>query len=384
MTVLYILDYGTVGGATRSFVEMVTQLKKLGVRPIVVTSKRNELNIQLENLGIKTVAAGHYTILEPLLKNKMKWPLVLLRNILRYHLREYRALAKLNIEIDFTKIDLIHTNSARNSLGCRLNKKYHIPHIMHIREFADADFNCVPLSPYIKLYNKYTTEFISISENVRQHWIKKGIRGEKIKTIYNGICNEDILISCNEDKFNDVIRIVIVGGVCEAKGQHLAVEAIGKVPLEIQKHISLDIIGWTDAEYIKKINILSEKYKIKDKINILGSRNDVHEILNNYQIGLMCSRAEGFGRTTAEYMHARLGVIASNTGANPELIQNGITGLLYDSGDSSKLAECIAFFYYNRNELVKMSINAQKKALANFTDKLNANKIFNLYNSIQK
>ena len=65
MTVLYVLDYGTVGGATRSFVEMVTQMKSLGVHPIVITSKRNDLNVELENKGIKTIAIGHYTLFEP-------------------------------------------------------------------------------------------------------------------------------------------------------------------------------------------------------------------------------------------------------------------------------------------------------------------------------
>ena len=70
------------------------------------------------------------------------------------------------------------------------------------------------------------------------------------------------------------------------------------------------------------------RHGIAGQINFLGPRTDVHSMLGNYQIGLMCSKSEGFGLVTAEYMHAKLGVIASNTGASPELIDNEITGLV--------------------------------------------------------
>ena len=90
------------------------------------------------------------------------------------------------------------------------------------------------------------------------------------------------------------------------------------------------------------------------QINFLGSINDVHERLGNYQIGLMCSRAEGFGRVTAEYMHAQLGVIASDSGANPELIQDGVNGLLFKSGDAKSLSECILRLYNNREFLIEL------------------------------
>jgi glycosyltransferase involved in cell wall biosynthesis len=43
-------------------------------------------------------------------------------------------------------------------------------------------------------------------------------------------------------------------------------------------------------------------------------------------IGLMCSRDEAFGRVTIEFMLHKMPVIASNSGANPELVINRING----------------------------------------------------------
>jgi glycosyltransferase involved in cell wall biosynthesis len=104
--------------------------------------------------------------------------------------------------------------------------------------------------------------------------------------------------------------------------------------------------------------------------------------MNNYQIGLMCSRSEGFGLVTAEYMHGQLGVIASDSGANPELINDGRTGLLFKSGDAHDLARCIEKFYSERQLLIQLSKNAREDARERFSSENNANKIFNIYKDI--
>lgn len=385
MTVLYVLDYGTVGGATRSFVEMVTQMKSLGVHPIVITSKRNDLNVELENKGIKTIAIGHYTLFEPFFFWKGKgWIYRLCKTFVRYHIAEWHALKKIKRELDFNQIDIIHTNSARNSIGCYLSKAYNIPHIMHIREFADKDFNCIKLAPFRSLYNKGTFTFICISKAVKQHWIKKGLDSKKMRVVYNGINYQDISISTDEKKTAQSLKLIIVGGVIPAKGQHLAVEAICSLPSDIRPYIYLDIIGWGEVKYIDQLKQTITKHNMSNNIRLLGPRTDVHSILGNYQVGLMCSRSEGFGRTTAEYMHAQLGVIASDSGANPELITNGQEGLLFESGNSDSLAKSIITMYNNRDLLVRCSNAALVKARNNYTAKNNANNIYDIYTNILK
>ena len=63
------------------------------------------------------------------------------------------------------------------------------------------------------------------------------------------------------------------------------------------------------------------------------------QILQRSDVGLMLSTNEAFGRVTVEYMMQNLAVIASDTGANPEIITNGETGLLYELGDVESLAD---------------------------------------------
>lgn len=383
MTVLYIIDPGTVGGATHSFLEVISQMKKLGVTPIVCTGVQNHLNDALDNAGIQNICIGHETVLKPLDRSGIKWPVRYLANFLKYKKSLRRALKIVDNQIDFTRIDLIHTNSARNDIGCYLKKKYRVPHLMHIREFADKDFGCVSFDcRYIDIYNKYVDRFVTISEAVKNHWIQKGIDEKRMITIYNGIHCDDIIPSEDAEKNLSNLKMVIVGGVGTPKGQLDIVKAMALLPVEIRKHIFLDIIGWYDRRYVEEIQKTIACNNLAGHITILGPRNDVHDLLHQYQIGLNCSVCEGFGRSTAEYMHARLGVIASDTGANTELIEHNYSGLIYKCGEIEQLAESITYFYLNRDLLKKFSHNAYNKARREYTDNLNASSIYKLYTSM--
>lgn len=381
MTVLYILDYRTVGGATHSFLEMVVAMKKLGVQPIVCLGRKTDITTILKKENIPYFCAGHRTVLEPLSCDDMLFPIRYLKRYFYFWIKELIAFRKIG-NINWAEIDVIHTNSARNDIGCFINKKYGIPHVMHIREFADSDFNCIAFRKnYIHVFNEYTTKFLSISEAVKRHWVGKGIVDEKVRVIYNGIHYEDISVSDDDVKRNS-FRMIIAGGVYPTKGQHLAVQAIGYLPNNIRSEVSLDVVGWYDEKYVLEMKNYAITRGYESQINFLGSVNDVHERLGNYQIGLMCSRAEGFGRVTAEYMHAQLGVIASDSGANPELIQDGENGLLFKSGDAKTLADCIMKLYNDRDLLIRLSHAAKEKAEATYTQKKNAEAIFRVYKEI--
>ena len=384
MRVVYIVDYGTVGGATHSFLEMVVALRQYGVEPIVLTGKKTPLNHILDEKAIENYVLGHRSVLEPMIHEGYRWPLRYIKKCVLYHGCELMAKFRiLRMHSLLRRVDLIHTNSARNDIGCYINKLYGIPHIMHIREFADLDFDCMSFdNKYISKYNCYTNRFVAISDAVRTHWIKKGIDSNKAETIYNGIDNSDIIISKDESKLNEKLEIVMVGGVVFQKGQHIAVEALGLIPDEIRKNLHLDIIGWSVKKYMLGLKEKILKLCLSNIVGFLGSREDVHQILGRYQIGLMCSQSEGFGRVTAEYMHAQLGVIASDSGANRELITDGESGIIFDNMNPQSLADAICKYYHDRSLLLRYSANARQKASENYTVEKNALNIFNLYKSL--
>lgn len=385
ISVLYISDAIPVGGASKSLIDVVSSMVQKGVTCYVCVSNNDEYANTLRNIGANVIVSGHMAAME--VPPKEKWKRIPVYLIRQFQYKQALKNAIKNIEqaIDVNKIDLIHTNSARNDLGCIIAGKYNIPHIVHLREFGDSDFGCWEYRKnYAQYLNRHTDYFIAISNAVKTAWCNKGIDSNRIKIIYNGVDNELIKEKNYSSDFSNLLKLVIVGGVCEAKGQLQAVEAIGMLEPDIRKNVSLDIIGWGDSKYLNEIKTMINNTGINNNVNILGSRNDVYDLLQNYDVGLMCSVSEGFGRVTIEYMHAGLAVIASNAGANGEIIENGRTGILYELNDTADLASSIKSLYIDRNKMRSYAEAGKKKAKEAFIKKQNANNIYSFYNSIIK
>ncbi len=380
-TILYILDPSITGGATKSAITLIQEVQAKGIKPIVCTPYYSEVNRHLESTGIQTIVTGHIEMITSIPKiSGIRSFKQVVKLLLRYCFHDFKAIRKICKETNIHKIDLIHTNSARSDIGFFLSMLFGIPHVVHIREFGDIDYGCKPLNPfYIFIYNKWGSKFICVSEAVKRHWTNKGLSNNKSIVVYNGIDATHFSVSSDAEKKHNFLNIVIAGSVIRSKGHHLAIKAISMLDPEIQKNIKLDIIGWIDETYQKELFRLMSDIPLITPVSFLGAIPQIGQALGKYQIGLMCSKAEGFGRVTAEYMFAKLGVIASNTGANPEIIENGENGLLFDYNDSCSLSNAILKYYNDRNLLIECSNNAQKTASSRFTSSKNTEQIYSIY-----
>jgi sugar transferase (PEP-CTERM/EpsH1 system associated) len=73
-----------------------------------------------------------------------------------------------------------------------------------------------------------------------------------------------------------------------------------------------------------------------------GPRNDVPDVLRMLDVFVLPSQAEGTSCTLQEAMASGLPVVATAVGGNPQLVQEGQTGLLVPSEDEAALADALA------------------------------------------
>ena len=78
--------------------------------------------------------------------------------------------------------------------------------------------------------------------------------------------------------------------------------------------------------------------RLQDRVFLLGHRLDVPAILVRVRAACLCSSAEGLSNAMMEAMAARLPIVATAVGGNPELVRNGENGLLVPYGDEPSLA----------------------------------------------
>lgn len=386
MHILFVADADSRYGASHSMFQMVTALGRIdpSMKRSVVLTMDSSLAPAFEKQGCDVYRIRYYPYFQTAPQKRWKFPAKYMIRGTQYFWGRTYGLRELEKELDISSVDIIHSNSSREDLSALLAEKYDKPLLWHIREFGDRDYECYSYRKnYIDLMNRQATKMVAISDAVREHWIKKGIRPEKIIRIYNGVDDDMPQKADYRKSSSEPLRLVMAGSISETKGQVQLVEALGKLPQEICERVTLDIIGDVNMKstYIKRVNkMIGGGYS--GHIRMLGYREDVCSLLHEYDCGVMCSRSEGFGRVTAEYMMAGLPVIASDTGANPELVNEGKTGLFYRWGDTSDLAKKIELLADDALLCERMGLQAAAYAHANLTAHKNAQCIYEEYRSI--
>ena len=147
-------------------------------------------------------------------------------------------------------------------------------------------------------------------------------------------------------------------------------------------NIRLHFIGGHKTEYLQMLKKHITENKLEDYVIFHGHTKDVDSLLSTMHLGLMCSRDEAFGRVTVEYMLHGMPVIASNSGANTELIKENINGAIYTIYNANELAEKISKFVTQPDLLKLMGETAYDYGKENFSSERNAALIYEAINDL--
>lgn len=106
-----------------------------------------------------------------------------------------------------------------------------------------------------------------------------------------------------------------------------------------------------------------EKYVI-----MMGFREDIPEILASLDIFILPSTAsEATSQVIPQALAVGKPVIATNTGGLPEIIEDGITGLLIEPGNHEAIACAVVRMAENKEEAEKMAVRGREKILKGYT-----------------
>ncbi|KAA6318758.1 N-acetyl-alpha-D-glucosaminyl L-malate synthase [termite gut metagenome] len=382
MKVLYITHYTQMYGANLSLIQLIIELIPRGIEPIVILPplkgelfnelKRNNISYYTYRIyswsGKKTIFFLDY------IKGILKCIITIINTFLLFRRLKYE------------NISLIHTNSSVTYIGVYLKYWFKIPHIWHLREFGYKDYQLRYLYGQCFtsfIMNRGGDRFIAISQAIANHY-SHFIDKNKIDIIYNGISDSIIYEDISPIRRNQIFQICILGGITEGKNQLEVIKALYILKQRnILQKICLNIVGsGSSNSYLNKITHFIKEKKLIDEVRFWGYQSNITQILINMDMAIVPSICEGFGRVTIEYMLHKVPVIASETGANSELIKSHETGLLYSLEDESALAEAMYELMINENKRIQLAKNAYIMAKAKFISSINTNKIFELYQQI--
>lgn len=168
----------------------------------------------------------------------------------------------------------------------------------------------------------------------------EGVPESKLHVIYNGYPERTEECSASEDEPNtqhnrkQPLIIGIVANLRPIKRIEDLIEAVARIQ-QSGRDIELRIVGGgDDAAYRQRI----EELGIASRVKFLGSQPDPERHIQKFDIAVLCSETEGFSNSIIEYMRCGKPVVCTDTGGNPEIIDDGVNGYLVGVGDVTSLA----------------------------------------------
>jgi glycosyltransferase involved in cell wall biosynthesis len=129
--------------------------------------------------------------------------------------------------------------------------------------------------------------------------------------------------------------VAIVGNLWPVKGHRVLVEAVGLLKGDLP---GVRFLCAGDGPEKPLLERRLQELGIADRVLFIGHRLDVPAVLSRARAAALCSSAEGLSNALMEAMAARLPIIATRVGGNPELVRDGENGFLVPSGDPAALA----------------------------------------------
>jgi glycosyltransferase involved in cell wall biosynthesis len=164
----------------------------------------------------------------------------------------------------------------------------------------------------------------------------------------------------------DELRLVLVGAVKPGKGQEDAVRAVAAARAA-GTPATLTLVGPTLAAFRELVSRDALELGVAEHVRFTGFLENPYSEIANADICLVCSRREAFGRATIEAMKCGRPVIGAASGATAELVQDGVTGLLYEPGDPDALRDAIVRLDRDRELLSRLGEQARAWATGRFT-----------------
>lgn len=296
---------------------------------------------------------------------------------------DLRALLPVMHYMKHNKVNVVITHGMSGCLVPRLAAVIcKIPAIIHVEH---------SISDNKKFYHVLSDKFISafidkivcVSEDVLHSLdnIEKVPR-DKVAVIHNGLDTERFSrvikdngnhpVACNK-------RVGIVANFSEAKGHIYFVEAAEQIVKEYQD-IEFILVGEGPLRQMIEDKVC--KAGLARYFQFLGSRKDIGELLQTFDIFLLSSVYEGLPISLLEAHYFGLASVATRVGGIPEVIEDGYNGILVPPRNPISLSQAVLKLIKDDRLRSEIGVNAHNICMQKFTLNTMSNRYIDLIHQI--
>ncbi|MBC7186771.1 MAG: glycosyltransferase [Calditrichaeota bacterium] len=223
---------------------------------------------------------------------------------------------------------------------------------------------------YWALRNRFDM-VVTVSDSIHRFVVEKRHQDPRaITTIHYGV---DLRNYAPRPKTGTLARHIgapgatIFGTVAhfrKQKGHLYLVEAVPRVITEHpEAHFVLVGVGREEQAVRERVAQLG----VERHVHFLGLREDVHELLNEFDVFVLPSLWEGFPNVILEAMACAKPVVATAVEGTVELVVHGQTGLLAQPADAQSLASALLTMLAQRELMARFGQAGRRRVEENFT-----------------
>ncbi|MDE6531341.1 MAG: glycosyltransferase family 4 protein [Lachnospiraceae bacterium] len=372
MKILFVTYCRAMLGANRSLVQLMIDLREqYDVEPYVLmpTVEDGSLHEELERLKIPYFIhpMKAWVVSEDARLRRLRGIKACIEN--RKYLKEIMD------KIVDKGFDLIYSNNSTIQIGADLAKRMKLPHIWHVREYGNKFYHIVfSYTPKaVKAKFDAAAAVIAVSKGI-ESYIKESISpSAKTICIYDGIYSRKTLRSnWNDDQ---KLNFCYVGALQDGKNQLELLKAVDTLLREKVTDFHVTLVG-EGKDYEKKLREYCKSNNLDSYVTFAGYCSDVMKLLDEMDVGVICSQNEAYGRVTVEYLLSSMPVIGAKGSGTSEIMRNENTGYLYQGGEVDQLAGYMKKMIMDRALVKEMGQNAYVYAKANFKNEKTAEQIY--------
>jgi len=353
MKVLQLINTLSTGGAEMHLLTLCRYLKRQNVEIVVACLREHvknsrSLRLDFEEEDIRVIN----------LQADSRYNSLFLGRITRV-LREERP-------------DILHTHLPRADFAGAFARVFHsgLVWVCSVHAIYSEDWSGRWSLPLFNLLWRRADIMLCISHAVREWLVGRGMPQDKARVIHYGIEPEKFSeprVNLREQwGLNDNAVVGSIGRLEPRKGHDLLIQAMPELCMRVPS-ARLLIAGHDPCGYGVTLRRLIDRLGLGEKVRLVGFQTDVVSFLNALDVFAFASSSEGFGQVVIEAMAAGKPVITSKIAPLTEIVADGETGLLVESGSPQSFASAIAPLLIDPMERHRMGARGRERVTKCFT-----------------
>ena len=341
--ILQLIDSLEAGGAERVAVNLANALSDKGHKVSLCSTRKG--GVLKSDLGSSVTYFC--------LNKRSIWDLVAYYKLVRY--------------VKKHQIELIHAHTS--SIFTAVLIKIFIPKIRCLWHDHSGAYELQKRSAFLYRQVVKNLDGIISVNNVLKNWSINALQfpPEKVWLLPNFVVNKET-VDLDYLPGLSGYRVICVANLRPQKGHNILIQAFRKViKKEPKAHLILvgaDTIKEIKEELFSYIN----DYDLTEHVTWLGMRNDVRNIMNSCDIGVISSISEGLPLVLLEYGTVGLPVIVTKVGECGFVVDNGNAGILIPPNSVEDLANAIIELIDNPSKREMYGKKLRERVLLKFSD----------------